>query len=98
MRRDAERALRLLGLERLDVFLLFWVQNWRRVTPDVQETLAALQQEGKIGTFGLSTHSRSLAVEAMKTGWDPVMVRYNAAHRGAEEQVLPALLRWERAS
>ncbi len=25
----------------------------------------------------------------METGWDPVMVRYNAAHRGAEEQVFP---------
>ena len=29
-------------------------------------------------------------VEAMAAGWDPVMVRHSAAHRGAEQAVLPA--------
>jgi aryl-alcohol dehydrogenase-like predicted oxidoreductase len=89
IRRDVEAALRALQFERLDVFLLFWVQSWQRVTPDVREALEHLQAEGKIAAFGLSTHSRSLAVEALETGWDPVMVRHSAAHRGAEKEVFP---------
>jgi predicted aldo/keto reductase-like oxidoreductase len=48
-----------------------------------------LQHEGLIGMAGLSTHSRPLAVEAIAGGWNPVMVRHSAAHRGAETQVFP---------
>jgi aryl-alcohol dehydrogenase-like predicted oxidoreductase len=87
--RDTERVLRALKVERIAIFLLFWVQSWARVTADVREALERLKAEGKIAAYGLSTHSRALAVEAIDTGWDPVMVRHSAAHRGAEEQVFP---------
>ncbi len=89
IRRDAEAVLRSLKIERIAIFLLFWVQSWQRVTPEVRWTLERLQAEGKIAAFGLSTHSRSLAVEALDDGWDPVMVRHSAAHRGAEKEVFP---------
>ncbi len=89
IRRDAEAVLRSLKIERIAVFLLFWVQSWQRITPDVRETLEQLKTEGKIAAFGLSTHSRPLAVEALEAGWDPVMVRHSAAHRGAEQQIFP---------
>jgi hypothetical protein len=89
VRRDAERALRELGVERLAVFLVFWVQSWARLAPDVLEALDRLRAEGKVGACGLSTHSRPLAVRAIEEAWDPVMVRHSAAHRGAEEAVLP---------
>jgi diketogulonate reductase-like aldo/keto reductase len=89
IRQDAERALRSLGVERLGLFLLFWVQSWDRVAPDVRAALERLKDEGKVASYGLSTHSRALAVEAMEAGWDPVMVRHSAAHRGAEERVFP---------
>jgi hypothetical protein len=89
VRQDAERALRSLGAERLGLFLIFWVQSWERVTPDVRAALERLKDEGKVAAYGLSTHSRPLAVEAMEAGWDPVMVRHSAAHRGAEERVFP---------
>jgi aryl-alcohol dehydrogenase-like predicted oxidoreductase len=89
VRRDAERALRATKVERLALFLLFWVRSWARVTPDVREALERLKAEGKVSAFGLSTHSRSLAVEALEAGWVPVMVRHSAAHRGAEERILP---------
>jgi aryl-alcohol dehydrogenase-like predicted oxidoreductase len=89
VRRDAERALRTLKAERLAVFLLFWVQSWERVAPDVREVLERLKEVGLIVAYGLSTHSRPLAVEALEAGWDPVMVRHSAAHRGAEERVFP---------
>jgi aryl-alcohol dehydrogenase-like predicted oxidoreductase/HEAT repeat protein len=89
VQRDAERVLRTLKVERIAIFLLFWVQSWRRVTPDVREALERLKRDGKVAAYGLSTHSRPLAVEALETGWDPVMVRHSAAHRGAEEQIFP---------
>jgi hypothetical protein len=89
VRRDAERALRLLRIDRIALFLLFWVRSWDRVSRDVREALEQLRATGKVAAFGLSTHSRPLAVEAMEAGWDPVMVRHSAAHRGAETEVLP---------
>jgi hypothetical protein len=89
VRRDCERALRMLRLDRLALYLLFWVQSWDRVSPDVREALDRLRAEGKVACYGLSTHSRRLAVEAIEAGWDPVMVRHSAAHRGAERDVFP---------
>lgn len=89
IRQDAERALRSLVVEQLGLFLVFWVQSWDRVTPDVHAAMERLKEEGKVAAYGLSTHSRPLAVEAMEAGWDPVMVRHSAAHRGAEERVFP---------
>jgi hypothetical protein len=89
LRRDAERALRVTRVERLALFLLFWVRSWARVTDDVRDALERLKAEGKVAAFGLSTHSRPLAVEALEAGWGPVMVRHSAAHRGAEERIFP---------
>ncbi|MBY0524409.1 MAG: HEAT repeat domain-containing protein [Gemmataceae bacterium] len=87
--RDAERALRMLKIDRLAVFLVFWVQGWNRISDDVRAALNRLQTTGKVVRTGLSTHSRPLAMEAMEQGWNPVMVRHSAAHRGAEAEVLP---------
>ena len=89
VRRDAERALRSLGVERLAVFLLFWVRSWARVSGDVLAALQRLRDAGKVASFGLSTHQRGLAVEALERGWDPVMVRHSAAHRKAEAEIFP---------
>jgi hypothetical protein len=89
LRRDAERALRSLGVERLAVFLLFSVRSWARVSDDVLAALHALRDAGKVASFGLSTHDRRLAIEALERGWDPVMVRHSAAHRKAEIEIFP---------
>ncbi|MFO0825264.1 MAG: hypothetical protein U0792_19445 [Gemmataceae bacterium] len=89
IRKDVERALRSLKLERLGVFLIFWTQSWKRITPDVREVLERMKSEGKMQVFGLSTHSRPLAAEAIRDGWNPVMVRHSAAHRKAETEVFP---------
>jgi hypothetical protein len=89
VRKDAERALRLLRIDQLAIYLVFWVQSWARVTDDVREALERLKAEGKVAAFGLSTHSRPLALESIDAGWDPVMVRHSPAHRGAEAEVFP---------
>ena len=41
--------------------------------------------------LGITTHQRPLAAEAARSGkLDLLMIRYNAAHRGAETEVFPA--------
>jgi HEAT repeat protein len=92
VQRDVEHALRTLQIERISLFLLFWVQSWERISDDVRESLERLKASGKIGMYSLSTHVRPLALEAMAAGWNPVMVRHSAAHRGAEAEVFPRAL------
>jgi hypothetical protein len=87
VRKDVERVLRNLKLERLSIFLIFWTQSWQRVTPDVREALEKLKREGLVQTFGLSTHNRGIARDAILEDWNPVMVRHSAAHRKAEAEV-----------
>jgi aryl-alcohol dehydrogenase-like predicted oxidoreductase len=89
IRRDAERAIKNLRIDRLGVFLIFWTQSWGRITDDVRDVLERLKAEGKVHVYGLSTHDRGLAVEAIREGWSPVMVRHSAAHRKAETEVFP---------
>ena len=90
IRKDVDRALARLQIDRLALFLIFWVRSWSRISDEVRRLLEDLQAAGKLAQFGLSTHSRPLAVEAIGSGWNPVMVRHSAAHRGAESQVIPA--------
>lgn len=89
IRKDVERAVRNMKLERLSVFLIFWTQSWQRITPDVRECLEKLKRDGLVQTYGLSTHNRGIARDAIIEGWNPVMVRHSAAHRKAETEVLP---------
>ncbi len=92
IQKDVEKALDKLQIEQVAVFLLFWTRSWNRITDSVRKRLDQLKQAGKIGAYGLSTHSRPLAVEAMESGWNPVMVRHSAAHRGAESLIFPKAL------
>ncbi len=91
IRRDVERARSRLRTDRIDVFLLFWVRSRERLSREDFEALASLRDEGKIRTFGFSTHDRAICREALaETNWPVVMTRHSAAHPGAEESVLPA--------
>ncbi|WP_394845054.1 aldo/keto reductase [Pendulispora brunnea] len=86
--RDVVRALRTLKRDSLDVFLAFWTRSAARIeaTGDV---LRQLVKRGLVRAFGVSTHDRDLACRAAKEGFDVVMVRHSAAHRGAEANVFP---------
>jgi hypothetical protein len=90
IRRDVERTLRALRLEVIPVFLLFWARSAGRLSDDALLTFERLREEGKVGQAGLSTHDRGLARGALDLGFEVLMVRHSAAHRGAEEAVLPA--------
>lgn len=90
VRRDIDAALRSLKLSRVGLFLIFWVRSPRRIDPSVFAVLQEAKDRGDVGAFGLSTHQRPLAVQAIQDGWPVVMTRHNGAHLGAERAVFPA--------
>lgn len=94
VRRAAEGALRRLGTDYLDVYQLHWLGKMSAFTPAVQEELVRLREEGKIRAAGVSIHDRPRAgALADDSILDLLMIRYNAAHPGAEQEVFPHLAR-----
>lgn len=80
IRRAAEGALRTLRIDYLDVFQLYWLGGMSALTGGVQEEMGKLRDEGKVRALGVSIH-------------DLFMIRYNAAHPGAEQEIFPRLAR-----
>lgn len=84
------RALKSLGLEFADVLLLGW--HNRRPSERLLARALALKEKGRFRFLGLSGHNRKLFPELAREGLGDIFhVRYNAAHRGAETEVFPAL-------
>ncbi|HEU4406180.1 MAG TPA: aldo/keto reductase [Polyangiaceae bacterium] len=83
---------RALGVEVIDVFHLFWVQAHWYVAGKTWPAMRRLKEQGKVRALALSCHDRSLARElARELDLDVLMIRYNAAHRGAEHDIFEPL-------
>jgi len=94
VRRAAETALRTLGVDSLDVLQLYWLGKMSAFTAAVQEEMVRLREEGKVRALGVSIHDRPRAgTLAEESILDLLMIRYNAAHTGAEEEIFPHLPR-----
>jgi aryl-alcohol dehydrogenase-like predicted oxidoreductase len=92
LRRSLEKRLRQLGTDYIDVFLFLGVNKGKQLTDHVQEELVRFREEGKVRFVGLSCHDRKFAGQLAEGGWpDVLMIRYNAAHRGAEQDIFPHL-------
>lgn len=90
LRKCLEKRLRQLKTDYLDIFLYLGVTKEKYFTPEVQDELYHLKDEGKVKYIGFSTHDRKLAGRMADEGaLDVMMVRYNAAHRGAEKEIFP---------
>jgi aryl-alcohol dehydrogenase-like predicted oxidoreductase len=88
----AEARLKELGTDYLDVFQLFWLGVGSAWTEGTIEALAKLKEEGKVKTVGISIHDRKRAgALAEDSPLDLFMIRYNAAHPGAEKDIFPHL-------
>jgi len=92
LRRTLERRLRQLRTDYIDVFLFLGLMGREKFISRVLEELRRFREEGKVRAIGISTHDRELAgTLAAQGAVDALMIRYSAAHRGAEQDVFPYL-------
>lgn len=90
MRPSLEFALRRLKVDYVDFLTLGW---WNQRPPQrILDTALALKESGKVKHLAISCHHRP-TFEALINDptFEIVMVRYNAAHPGAEKDVFPFL-------
>jgi aryl-alcohol dehydrogenase-like predicted oxidoreductase len=98
IRRACERVLKKLGTDYLDVFQLFWLGRTSALTPSTIDALVSLRESGKVRAIGVSIHDRKRAGKlAEDSALDLLMIRYNAAHRGAEQDIFPHIAKRQPA-
>jgi aryl-alcohol dehydrogenase-like predicted oxidoreductase len=81
-------ALRALGTDYVDMLCLGW---WDELPPErILDAARRLKDRGKARHLVISCHHRpSFELMARTPGLEGIMVRYNAAHPGAERDVFP---------
>jgi aryl-alcohol dehydrogenase-like predicted oxidoreductase len=94
VRRGAEKALQTFGIDCIDVYQLGWLGVTSAWTESTVRELEHLKQSGKVRAIGISIHDRVRAGKlAADSPLDLFMIRYNAAHPGAERDIFPHLER-----
>lgn len=90
MRLSVEHALRRLRTERCDALLL---GMWNRpLSSRIRDAALTLRERGLVDRLIVSCHDRPrFEQHAADPEIDAIMVRYNAAHPGAERDVFPLL-------
>jgi aryl-alcohol dehydrogenase-like predicted oxidoreductase len=92
VRKTFEKRLRQFKTDYIDIFLFMGVMKPSEFTPRVQDELRKLKEEGKVRAVGISCHDRPFLGKLAASGSiDALMLRYNAAHRGAERDIFPQL-------
>jgi aryl-alcohol dehydrogenase-like predicted oxidoreductase len=89
---SVERALKKLGINYADILFLGW--HGSMPSDRVMEAAIRLKESGKVRFLGFTGHNRSFHGKTAKdplSPFDVQMVRYNAAHRGAESEVFEGL-------
>jgi aryl-alcohol dehydrogenase-like predicted oxidoreductase len=94
VRHRVESVLKILGSDYLDVLQLYWLGRMSAYRERVIEEMLRLKEEGKVRVLGASIHDRPRAGELAESGpLELLMIRYNAAHPGAETDIFPHLVR-----
>ena len=84
------RGLKQLTIDYADVFIL-GMRN-KPVPERILNKALALKEKGLVKHLCVSAHDRSTyRAHLDRKAFDLIMVRYNAAHRGAEKEVFPLL-------
>ena len=100
-RQELDQSLTHLKTNYLDVVTFYYVESsieWNEITRSggALNALKRAQEEGAVRMIGITTHQRRLAAEILRSQMlDLLMVRYNAAHRGAEMEIFPLAERLE---
>ena len=92
LERTLEKRLRQLRTDYIDIFLFLGVTKEKHFPEKAREELYRLRETDKVRTVGISTHNRTFAGKLAADGaLDVIMMRYNAAHRAAEQDIFPYL-------
>ena len=96
--REFEQICTELNTDVIDVVTYYYVEDqhdWDRIheSDGAAGYLEMLKSEGRIKSIGLTSHQRPLATSFVETSehLDMLMIRYNAAHRGAEDDIFPSV-------
>lgn len=74
------------------MFCNYWLGRMSALRPSVVEEMLKLKEAGKVRAIGASIHDRVRAGAIAREGpLDLLMIRYNAAHPGAERDIFPHL-------
>ncbi len=94
-REELGRILDQLRTDYVDVLTFYYVEaaeEWEQIREPggALEYCVEAQRSGRVRLLGLTSHQRPLAAGIARGGdLDLLMIRYNAAHRGAEQDVFP---------
>jgi aryl-alcohol dehydrogenase-like predicted oxidoreductase len=92
---ELRSVLATLGTDYIDILTLYYVEasdEWKEITSPTGALryLQDAKRDGIVCRLGITSHQRKLAARMVETGLlEVVMIRYNAAHRGAERDVFP---------
>ena len=92
---ELRSILAALGTDYVDVVTLYYVEHqaeWDEITSPsgALSYLRDAQRDGTVRRIGVTSHQRKLAASMARSGMlDLVMIRYNAAHHGAERDLFP---------
>jgi aryl-alcohol dehydrogenase-like predicted oxidoreductase len=93
--RELRALLKLLQTDYVDLLTLYYVEQqseWDEMAAPggALQYLQDAKRDGSLRHIGITSHQRKLAAKLAKTGLlDALMIRYNAAHRGAEQDIFP---------
>jgi predicted aldo/keto reductase-like oxidoreductase len=94
-RAELDGMLEQLRTDYVDALTFYYVESageWQEIAGPggALEYCAAARRAGRVRWLGLTSHQRPLAAAVARSGaLDLLMIRYNAAHRGAEAEVFP---------
>ncbi|MDW8029697.1 MAG: aldo/keto reductase [Armatimonadota bacterium] len=93
--RELEQVLKTLKVDKVEVVTFYYVEReseWQTIAGKngALKAMFKAKEQGLVNLIGLTSHQRKLAAKiALTKEVDLLMVRYNAAHRSAEQDVFP---------
>lgn len=90
--RSVKKGIKALAIDYIDIILLGWFNKYpsKKVISEARK----LKESGLVKHIGLSGHNRKFfgtLAQKQDSPFDIFMIRYNAAHRGAENEIFPFL-------